>query len=297
LHLVAVYDRALGAAEVDQNFQAGLEPAQSGAGAPTPPALLEAGEIVIGDQWQRIDFTRSLVDPVVVAKPASSNDIEPAVVRIRNVDTTGFEIRVQEWDYLDGVHDPETVGYLAMEQGSHVLADGTRLEAGRFSADNTSSYKTVTFGQAFQVKPVVLSAVASFNESDAVATRMRNISMTDFQFQMQEQEANLEAHLMEDVHYVAWEPSAGMVDGIAFEVGRTGNAVTHDFYSIQFQELFLDIPIFLADMQTVDGGDTANLRWANKDLLGVDVKVAEEQSSNTETGHTSEEVGYILLSP
>ena len=31
---------------------------------------------------------------------------------MRHVDATGFEIRVQEWDDLDGTHTTETVGYL-----------------------------------------------------------------------------------------------------------------------------------------------------------------------------------------
>ena len=49
-------------------------------------------------------------------------------------------------------------------------------------------------------------------------------------------------------------------------------------------------------MQTTDGGNTANLRWQNKDFSGVDVRIAEEQSEDGETRHAAEVVGYIAIS-
>jgi hypothetical protein len=61
--------------------------------------------------------------------------------------------------------------------------------------------------------------------------------------------------------------------------------------------MLADAPIFLAGMQTTYGGDTANVRWQNKDFFGVDVYVAEEQSKNSEVRHTTEEVGYMVFSP
>jgi hypothetical protein len=264
---------------------------------PTLPGVLEAGEVDVDDRWHRVELNQSFLDPVVIAKPASFNDEDPVVVRIRNVDATGFEIRVQEWDYLDDVHDPETVGYLAIERGSHVLADGTRVEAGRFESDHTSSFKTVTLGQTYPTPPVVLTAITSFKGSDAVASRIRNIGTTSFQFQMQEQEANAKKHLTETVSYLAWEPSIGAWDGWLFEVDRTGETVTDQPHNIFFEQLFFEAPVFLADMQTLNGSDPANLRWTNKSVLDVDVQVFEEQSNDSETRHVDEAVGYILISP
>jgi PKD repeat protein len=266
---------------------------------PTPGTSpsLEVGEIGVDDHWYRVPFSRSFVDPVVVAKPLSSNGSDPALVRIRNVDTTGFDIRVQEWDYRDGHHALEAVGYLVMERGSYILEDGTRLEADRFESNNISTFQTVTFAQAFQANPVVLSSVSSFNGSQAVTTRLRNITTTGMQFRMQEEEANDQSHATEVIGYVAWEPSAGTVDGLRFEVNQSGGVVDHQLYTIEFPTTFTDIPMFLADLQTQNGGDTANLRWRNMDLHGVDVHVAEEQSKDSEIKHVSESVGYLLLLP
>jgi hypothetical protein len=66
----------------------------------------------------RVDFVVPFIDPVVVANPLSHSDTAPAVVRIRPVDT-GFELRIQEWDYLDGTHASEIVNYIVMERGHH----------------------------------------------------------------------------------------------------------------------------------------------------------------------------------
>jgi hypothetical protein len=258
---------------------------------------MEAGEVQVDNQWRRVNFTRPFVDPVVVAKPASAFDPDPAVVRIRNVDAGGFEIRIQEWDYLDGIHDFESVGYLVMERGVHILADGTQVEAGRFESNQLTSTQTVTFGQAFQVRPVVLAAVTSFNGAHPVVSRLSNINTTSFAFRMQEQGANLQSHVLETISFIAWEPSAGTTDGLAFAVNHTGNAVTHVPYRIDFPGTLTDTPIFLADMQTTDDPDTANLRWNFKDLSGVDVYVAEEQSGDSGMSHTTEAVGYLLISP
>ena len=57
---------------------------------------LEIGEVSVDQNWKRVEFGGSFQDPIVVAKSLSCNGGDPAVVRIRNVDATGFEIRVQE---------------------------------------------------------------------------------------------------------------------------------------------------------------------------------------------------------
>jgi len=62
---------------------------------------------------------------VVVAGPISLNGVKPAVVRIQNVDDSGFEMRIQEWDYLDGWHTIEKVSYLVMEEGNYTLEMGS----------------------------------------------------------------------------------------------------------------------------------------------------------------------------
>lgn len=264
------------------------------------PSLLsiETGEVNVDHTWTTVELQKSFVHPIVIAKPLSLNDDDPAVVRIRNVDSNGFEVRIQEWDYLDGIHGEETVSYIVMEQGSYTLEDGTLVEAGAFETDNTSSseaVEAVCFNQTFAAEPLVLAAVTTFNEQDAVTGRIKGVTTNGFEYFMQEQEDNLQVHCVETISYIAWEPSCGVVDGLAFEVKKTTNVVRQKPYTILFDQEFMNIPLFLADMQTTVGTDTANVRWQNNDAFGVDVQIDEEQSRDTETNHPKEVVGYMVF--
>ncbi len=257
--------------------------------------LLEIGEVSVDHNWKRVEFCEPFLDPVVVSKSPSHNGGAPAVIRIRNVDTSSFEIRVQEWEYLNGVHKIESVGFLAMERGSYTLPDEARVEASWFETDKASSFGAVSFNRLFQVDPVVVTAVCSFNEEDTVAGRVRNVSTQGFEFTMQEQELSDKNHAKEMVAYVAWEPSQGTVAGLSFEVDVTEDVVRHEPHTILFNHVFTDIPVFIAAMQTADGRNTANLRWQNKSRFGIDIWIEEEKSSDVETWHTTEALGYMVF--
>jgi hypothetical protein len=257
--------------------------------------LVETGEVTVDHTWKRVKLRVPFLDPVVVAKPLSRNQAAPAVVRLRRVTPGSFELRVQEWDYLDGPHVPETVGYLVMERGAYTLADGTRVEAGQVEADWTR-FGTVVFSQPFTRLPVVLTAVASARGADAVTTRVRRVTRQGFEVRLQEQERNAPVHARETLSYIAWEPSRGTLDGVTFAVGRTLTGVGHRFALVPFPALFGGaVPVFLADMQTVNEGNVATLRWRNKTGAGVEVQVQEERSLDQETAHLGDTIGYVLI--
>lgn len=114
--------------------------------------------------WHFVPFAKTFVNPVVVAKPMSLNGGQPAVIRINNVTPEGFEIRIQEWNYLDGSSVYEAVSYLVIEEGHHVLPNGILVEAGAFEAN--SSGATVYFKGVFSQVPAVVSCVIMENEPD-----------------------------------------------------------------------------------------------------------------------------------
>lgn len=257
--------------------------------------VLEVGEVSLNHNWTWVAFRNLFVDPIVVAKPLSENGPASAVIRLQNVNSNGFNIRVQEWDYLDGRHTNETVSYLVMERGSYILPDGKQIEADRIVTDRTKGFETVSFYQAFQNVPVVIAAISSFNEADTVTGRIRNINRRGFEFRMQEQEINLKTHDAETIDYVAWEPSSGMLNGLTFEVNTTQNIVTHRPYTIFYNESFSALPAFLADLQTGNGMNTATLRRAQKNTSSIDIHIEEERSYDDEIRHTLETVGYMLF--
>ena len=85
------------------------------------------------------------------------------------------------------------------------------------------------------------------------------------------------------------------ISDLAFLMKKTPDEVKDSFYGIEFEESFERAPYFLADMQTADGKNTANVRWQNKTNGSVEVQIDEEQSKGTETRHTTEVVGYMMF--
>ncbi len=210
-------------------------------------------------------------------------------MRVRNAGSTSFQFQFDEWDYLDGVHPSETVDWISAPRGNFNL--GT-LRAQGGSVSVTHNWTTVNFSQSFTAAPVVLPQVVTRNEVSAVTVRLRNVTSTSFQMRLQEEEAG-GAHAAETVHFLAVQPGSTTTGGRTIRVGRTPNAVTHNFYSISFSSV--SSPRFFGAIQTFDGADTAALRYRNLTTTSVQVKVEEEQSLDSEVSHTTEVVGYMVI--
>lgn len=258
-------------------------------------ARLESGEIALTSSWARVSFASPFVHPIVIAGPPSTADISPCTVQIRNVASDGFDIRLAEWPYQDGVHGQELVSYLVLEQGRTVLANGAVVEAGSFSG--SSKLKWVPFSIPFANIPVVLTSVVSVNESEAVAGRLLPLGKLGFTYLLREQESNLSSgHAAETVHYVAWEPGSGVVGAIQYEAFSTDRSVDHQWSNIALRSSFEQPPILFAHMQTMAELDTANLRIREASESGFQAKIQEEQSLDEEVEHALEKVGYLAIS-
>ncbi len=263
-------------------------------------ALGEVGTVTVdqasASAWTTVNLTQTYVDPVVIISPVGDAGADPAVTRVRNVTATSFEVQVDEWDYLDGTHNAETLHYFVVESGRHVLDDGTVLEAG--SAQVNQNHATINFSQSFGGSPVVFSSVASVNEATAVTTRQRSVNANSFQVKLQEQEAGAggsTAHANESVHWLAIDAGTGSVQGLDFEAGTTGDNVTHDWKTVNFTQSYGAGRAVFANLQTTDGNDTTAVRYRNFTATGVEVKGEEEASQDAEIGHTSENVGFLAF--
>ncbi|WP_327053059.1 DsbA family protein [Halomicrococcus gelatinilyticus] len=228
--------------------------------------------------------------PVVVAKSTSYDGADPTHVRLRAVDDDRFEFRLEEWEYEDGPHTSETVGYLAFDAGTHSL-DGATVEAGTVWTDH--GFSDVSFDADFGGTPVVFSQPQTRRGLDAIVTRNRDVSADGMAVRCQEQDA-YGAHMDEQVGYLAVGQGYGTLGDAAFEAGRTADAVTHEWHEVTFDREYLK-PQFVADLQTYHGYDASQVRYRNLTSSGVEVKVEEERSVDDETIHRTERVGYLVV--
>ena len=139
-------------------------------GEVTLPATMDAAP----GTWVTVNFgTTFSSPPVVIATPGPSTGGQPFTIRIRNVTANGFEAQVVE---PSGSNGPEHLAvdmtYLAVEEGTHGLPDGSLLIAGKSEivdqqyAPNhlmQSSWDVVGFGVQFQGAPTVLAQVQTIN--------------------------------------------------------------------------------------------------------------------------------------
>jgi PKD repeat protein len=284
----------------ERQFASGTTPSRSGADTATATALpLTAEHVTIGEaqvdhRWQRIEFGKSFADPIVVAKPLSYREATPAVVGIRHVDPAGFEMRLLSWDSSQDTRTAETVGYLVVERGRYQLGDETHMEANSIAVQPAKPRGSAAFTQQFAAVPVVLTAISDLREADAVA-RPVGASKTRLLFRLQQPSDSPPKLLPPTLSYIAWEPSAGTVDGLTFEVGRTQQIRRDEFSTLRFAERFAEAPVFLADIQTTGGGSPLNVRWETKDTDSVAVKIDEESRPTEHAAQRPDVVGYILI--
>jgi len=228
---------------------------------------LEHGVVWAGSSWTTVNLTASFSDPVVVAGPATSVGWHQGVVRLRNVTPTSFQVRFQEWDYLDGWHPPERIRWFAVERGTYDLGGGNKLIAETFPSDRTNVYSPqwVSFPESFGSVPVVLAQVQTANGSDAVTDRICAVYLSGMTFSMQEQESK-SGHCIETIGYIAVSEGVTDILGVPCEVKRTAAVATHR-------------PLMLL------GAEGQAL-----------VRVEEERSADWEVNHwAAERVGFISL--
>jgi PKD repeat protein len=260
-------------------------------------AHLDIGEVDVDQSWKRVALRKPFVDPVVMAKSLSSREAEPAVVRVRHVEQTGFEISLQSWDESSRPLAPEAAGYLVIERGRFHLADGTSLESGTVDANPAYPRHSIAFSQPFRVAPVVMTTVTAVQDAIAVTSQPTHVSGQGMQLHLQSQGLSSHLDALQTVSYIAWAPSMGTLDGLVFEVNTTRVMTRGQFQTIPSHQIFATAPVFLADIQSSRGSGPINVRWDQKALDGIDVKVddALDLEADGGTAQHGDVVGYILI--
>lgn len=251
---------------------------------------VETHKYSFDESWVSTSHSSSVSSPVTIAKPISDDGGSPAHTRLQNVTSDSFSSKVEEWTYLDEVHTTETVSSLTTSAGAGTTDDGTPTEAGTVTVTDTMSWSSVSFSQSFATTPVVLTQSQTYNGGAPIVTRNRSVSTGGFDTTVQEEDSS--GHLDETIGYFAVEPGTGTLGGKAFEAGTA--SVDDTWTTISFSQSYTD-PIFVADMQTTNGSNTCNLRYQNLGSGSVEVFIEEEQASDTETDHTTETVGFVVV--
>ncbi|MEO1261153.1 MAG: discoidin domain-containing protein [Bacteroidota bacterium] len=75
----------------------------------------ESGSVTVDENWQTVSLNNNYNKPVVILGGLPNINNEAAVIRVSNVTQTSFDVRVQEWNYLDGSVPDNSLSYVVVE--------------------------------------------------------------------------------------------------------------------------------------------------------------------------------------
>jgi len=252
--------------------------------------IMEFANTVANDTWRRITFKELFIDPVVVATLTGSVDAEdPASVRLRNINNTGFEIRLEEKKDDDFIHGNEGVSYIVMERGSYSLEDGSMVFAAHLESSEKGKFAKYKFPKSFKRKPVLTVSLASYFDQNPASTALRNINKKGFQLRLISAGGTRNVHKQERVEYIAWEPSLGRFGDTVFEVGYMNN-VNSSYKEYTFADEFAATPVFLADPQNFSGNSPLRLLGSDMSNRSIWLRIDGIRKKDRE------KVGYIGVS-
>ena len=228
----------------------------------------------------------------------SYNGSNGVTVRVRNVTSEQFEIRLHEWDCHNGTHAVENLGWVAVERGHFRLSDGTQIEASTRSSNvcgDADTWDEISFIGRFDDVPVLASTINTWNGGNAAGTWHNNVSRVGAQVSMVEDERD-DGHTTETIGYVAIGTGSGTIGDVKWAAARTNREVNHEWFDFDFPENFDGAPALIVDFQSQYGGDSAQMRISGLNAAGFSTRIHESCTYGGSNGtHTTEVVGYMAF--
>lgn len=290
---------------------------------------LEAGTASTNDTFSNTTFTSVSfqqtfdVAPVVVALPTNQGG-DSAMLRIRNVTRTGFEIAAVESPGEDGPHVTMDIHYIAMEPGINILPSGEFVVAGRHTTSTiqrqsnvggTAGWDTINFGANLSANATVIAGLQTMNSESGtppanpsqplLSVALRNPTTNSTQVAIERSEVSAGSVINETIGYIAFPTSsAGNFEDTTNTtinwnastssdtiVGWDNNCVTHTFSTSAFSSARV-----VATKNSRDGSDGGWLRRCSLTSTSIGLQVDEDVANDIERAHTNEIVGVIAFS-
>ena len=231
---------------------------------------------------------------------------------MQEVSASSFRIRVDRADGLTGEVDPVSVQYMVVEQGVYTEAeDGVKMEAVKFAstvtAENNSWVgESRSYANTYD-NPVVLGQVMSCNDSDWSVFWSRGSGRTA---PPSSDALYIGKHVGEDadttradetIGYIVIEAGSGTVGGVGYVAGLGADMVKGmdnsppDSYSLAGLASASSAVVSQAAMDGSDGGWAVLYGDTPVTSGGLSLAIDEDQLSDTERGHTTEQVAYIVF--
>ena len=152
--------------------------------------VLQAGTLSVGDTATTLTFPQAFAAaPVVVSQATTVNDSRAVTTRQGSVTATGLDLFLQSEEAYSNAHDPETVGWIAMDKGVGTTA-GMPFEIMATGNSVKEEWYNVPFTRNLPAAPAVLASMQTVNGADVAGLRFQNRTTTSVDVKVEEEQSS-----------------------------------------------------------------------------------------------------------
>ncbi|KXK27072.1 MAG: Subtilisin DY [candidate division WS6 bacterium OLB20] len=243
------------------------------------------------DGWKTVNFSTSFsTPPVVIANVSDEYGSDMVYVEVRNVTTGSFEVLLRENTRTgyNNLHTPEEVSWFAVQNSTDEIQVGTVDIERNLSGFNPDGWIWVDFPVAFATTPDVYVTAQEQAGGDLEYADIRNVSTTRFQIRMEEAPGYDGNHWPETYGWVAMESYSGA------DRSGTLSAVNHNWQTVTFSPALTYLPAVIAEIQSENGGDSAQVDIRNLSSTGFQIRV-EEDPLYYDPFHANEQIKWFAI--
>lgn len=230
--------------------------------------------------WVAVDFysnfsTAPQVHASQITNLGSGNAVSYA--DIRNVTTSGFEIRLEEPDGFNGLHVYESYNWIAFE---------SIPESGGTGVNSTDeAWKTTSLSGSYAVPPIIIANIQTENGLAPAIVDIKNVTNTSFQFRIEEERDGI--HANETIVWTEFEY-------VPPQNESNESTINHNWENIAFSKPFTTVPLVFAEITTENGTDTAEVDLKNISNYGFTMRI-EEDTNGWDGYHAFEDVSWYAI--
>uniref|UniRef100_A0A0G4HXX7 Uncharacterized protein n=1 Tax=Chromera velia CCMP2878 TaxID=1169474 RepID=A0A0G4HXX7_9ALVE len=257
----------------------------------------DTGRVQADHNWRWVSLRESFSNPAVIVTKTTFGNPD-SLIRTRNINGTGFEVRVDTYESRAFVYDD--VDYVVYDTGGNYTTDsGSLIEVMTFTA--TSSWQTFAYPTSRSASPVVVCHVQSYVDIGFKLVRVDDITTSNFKAMVDRDKSNQGTKNPETVGCLVSErinsPETFKDRGV---IARIQTNVKHNWLNLadlpasqvgaNFQR-----PSFAGALSSFKGGDPAVAFFRpTSDPEVMQTAVIEDLSTDGGT-HTNEEVHYLAF--
>lgn len=159
---------------------------------------------------------------------------------------------------------------------------------------SATAWQTLQFSTPFTSPPVVVAGPPTYNGADGATVRLRNVTASGFEYQLDEWDYLDGVHPAESFSYFALEPGTHQIGGLTWQAGRIGG-ITDIAQTVTFVSAFGATPIVIAQAESVNNAKAINTRARSVTTTNFALKIHAQESDTAAL--TGESVGYIAITP